>query len=207
MVNRPNGNINTVNGSGLLANGAPQGVSNTTSGSTEEATEMSDEQNGRHNPAGAFGNSQRWLLVWSASDEKALQRVHRDYSIYCATILPNNRDGLDRLATTLAAHRTMMNWRSYALVKSPLALQDLEPNISVPRCSGSESNIAFVFTGQGAQYAGMGLDLMHYPAFSRILEEIADMLSTLGCSWNIIGKSLPARRCSRHCCPAIDREI
>ncbi|KAJ0123078.1 Polyketide synthase [Diaporthe amygdali] len=54
-------------------------------------------------------------------------------------------------------------------------------------------SLIFLFTGQGAQYVRMGLELMHYPVFSQSLKHSGDYLKkSLGCKWDLLtelGKS------------------
>ncbi|KAK7972306.1 hypothetical protein PG988_006440 [Apiospora saccharicola] len=61
-----------------------------------------------------------WLLVWSAKDETALKRVLHDYDAFYA--VARERPGFDRfvesLAYTLSARRSLMPWRSFAVVGS-----------------------------------------------------------------------------------------
>ncbi|KAK3933755.1 thiolase-like protein [Diplogelasinospora grovesii] len=56
-----------------------------------------------------------------------------------------------------------------------------------PVRSSGEAGLAFVFTGQGAQYADMGWDLIHqYPLFAESLERIGEIYSSLGCEWDLL---------------------
>lgn len=49
--------------------------------------------------------------------------------------------------------------------------------------------MAWVFTGQGAQYVDMGLELADvYPVFEETLQKVEKVYRELGCSWSIFGK-------------------
>lgn len=56
--------------------------------------------------------------------------------------------------------------------------------------SRSAPVISFVFTGQGAQWSGMGRELLGYPVFRTSLEQATKYLQTLGCSWSLIEELL-----------------
>lgn len=129
------------------------------------------------------------LLVWSAKDEAALKRMLQAYSEYCdrSTILSENFIG--SLAYTLSVRRSIMSWRSFAIVGSqatpdPLKLSHVKPVRSSPNPGG----LAFIFTGQGAQYAKMGLDLRVYPVFEAILSRCSDIVRKLGADWLLLGR-------------------
>jgi adenylylsulfate kinase-like enzyme len=45
-----------------------------------------------------------------------------------------------------------------------------------------------IFTGQGAQYAGMGQELFQYAVFRQTMQRVNDVFAKLGCKWSIFGK-------------------
>jgi acyl transferase domain-containing protein len=95
---------------------------------------------------------------------------------------------LDSLAYTLSRRRTFMEWRAFALVSSSDSLDSLENLISKPLRAVAEQNIGYIFTGQGAQYAGMGMELCCYPVFEQTLRALNSVFSTFGSSWDLFGK-------------------
>ncbi|KAI1378904.1 hypothetical protein F4677DRAFT_412357 [Hypoxylon crocopeplum] len=125
------------------------------------------------------------LLVWSAADEKALKRMLEEYRIFYKSQISNSPDKLDDLALTLATRRSHMLWRAFAVVDNKPGSQDVNLVIAKPIRSSTEAGIAFVFTGQGAQYATMGLGLLQYPLFKTTLKQIDEIYSSLGCGWSI----------------------
>lgn len=98
-------------------------------------------------------------------------------------------DPIYNLSYTLAAKRSHLNWRAAIVANSVESLQDaLAEKPQVTRVV-AEPGLAYVFTGQGAQWARMGVELMHYPVFRKSIESADAYLKTLGCSWSLIGKS------------------
>ncbi|RSL66807.1 hypothetical protein CEP54_003548 [Fusarium duplospermum] len=93
---------------------------------------------------------------------------------------------LRQLAYTLAARRSKMLWRSFAVVSDRMKdgqTESLAPE--KPIRSSAEVGLAFIFTGQGAQYVDMGKGLTQYPIFHDTLKRIDDIYRNLGCKWSI----------------------
>ncbi|KAJ5671786.1 Acyl transferase/acyl hydrolase/lysophospholipase [Penicillium longicatenatum] len=126
------------------------------------------------------------LLVWSAADQKALDRTMEGYEIYYKDNRTDGLTKLDQLAFTLSARRSQMLWRTFSVV-NPGRVIEAEKILSPARPirSSIDPGIAFVFTGQGAQYVSMGSELMQYPVFLNTLREIDDIYRSLGCEWSI----------------------
>ncbi|RYP67344.1 hypothetical protein DL771_007288 [Monosporascus sp. 5C6A] len=120
------------------------------------------------------------LLIWSAKDEAALKRMLHGYSKYCEEHATCPNSVIGPLAYTLSARRSLMSWRSFAVVsnQAPSDIIKLSPFKCVR--SSREPGLAFVFTGQGAQYAKMGLDLLVYPVFHAVLSRASNVFHELG---------------------------
>ena len=132
------------------------------------------------------------LLVWSAIDTPAVQRMASSYGQRFATSSGKAGPQLDlywkSLAYTLDTRRTAWNWRSFIVADSLSQLSNLEKNISVPVKATVKPKLAFAFTGQGAQWPRMGNDLLdHFPVFRNSLAESEEILEQLGCSWSLVG--------------------
>ncbi|KAI6084919.1 hypothetical protein F4821DRAFT_164132 [Hypoxylon rubiginosum] len=159
-----------------ISNGNVNGVANGHSNGTKPR--QTNGVNGHH------GSTSR-VLVWSAADEKALKRMLEGYQAFFKNEIFNNSDKLDDLAFTLATRRSHMLWRAFAVVGSEPENQDVNLSVVKPIRSSTEAGVAFVFTGQGAQYASMGADLLKYPLFESTLQQIDDIYHSLGCEWSI----------------------
>ena len=84
------------------------------------------------------------LLLFSANHPESLSRVAANIENYCR----NHPDHLDDLAYTLAHRREHLKLRTYCVVGDPSA----PFAISDQAKSQGLHQIAFIFTGQGAQW-------------------------------------------------------
>ncbi len=116
-----------------------------------------------------------------------LAQTVRDYLIGKRIVA--ERNFLDDLAHTLGSHRTKFNWRLGATAASRAELLDvLTPQQMEPRRTVSDPRIGFIFTGQGAQWYAMGIELVgRYKVFETTLLSADAHYKTLGASWSILG--------------------
>ena len=133
------------------------------------------------------------ILVFSASDEDGLRRLATAYQSHFSTLpdfQKNDPNGyMANLSHTLSNKRSILPWKSFVLAHSVEELQqDLFTKISKPLRSSTSPAVSFIFTGQGAQWSGMGRELLVYPVFRASLSRSQLILQTLGCEWNVIGK-------------------
>ena len=129
------------------------------------------------------------LLVWSAADEEGLYRLSRLYSQYFKKRLHIvNEKLIDNLAFTLNTRHNSLAWKSFVVVKSFDELSSLDQAISKPiHAAVKRPRIGFAFTGQGAQWYGMGRELLIYPAFKTSLLRSQRTLRDLACDWSLLG--------------------
>ncbi|TGJ78623.1 hypothetical protein E0Z10_g10141 [Xylaria hypoxylon] len=127
------------------------------------------------------------LLVWSAADEGAVRRMMKDFEVYYGSSVINNPSKLNQLAYTLAERRSRMAWRVFATLDATESFKsDSILALTKPIRALNRSVLAFIFTGQGAHYVDMGLELLQYPVFERTLQGINNVYAEVGCRWNLI---------------------
>ncbi|KAI1348462.1 hypothetical protein F5Y01DRAFT_306774 [Xylaria sp. FL0043] len=89
-------------------------------------------------------------------------------------------DMLD-LAFTLSARRSFFFNRGYAIASAATIADDLDADEMTFGKRGNGANIAFIFTGQGAQSAQMGKELMeNIPSYLKSIREMDRTLQSLG---------------------------
>jgi acyl transferase domain-containing protein/NADPH:quinone reductase-like Zn-dependent oxidoreductase/NADP-dependent 3-hydroxy acid dehydrogenase YdfG/aryl carrier-like protein len=130
----------------------------------------------------------------SAQDKDGIDRVKERLVAYLRTKATSGEQFDETsymvdLAHTLNARRSLHQWKSFVTASSITdliaALQNREsPSPQYLSASGTPS-IGFVFTGQGAQWGGMGMELMIFPTFAGSVRA-ADkyLVSELGCEWS-----------------------
>lgn len=98
---------------------------------------------------------------------------------------------MNELAFTLNEHRSRFMWKTAVVGRSIAELTNqLSSNIKI-RSSIRKPTLGFVFTGQGAQWAGMGKELLHgYPVFRESIAKIDHFLSTIRAPFSVYGMVL-----------------
>ncbi|PYH68553.1 type I polyketide synthase [Aspergillus vadensis CBS 113365] len=128
------------------------------------------------------------LLVWSAADQAGIKRLAESWNTYLSDLsVEETEEYLRDLAHTLCGRRSHWAWRSFVVAKPGVLLQDLTNQFSPAIQSVHSPHLAFVFTGQGAQWHAMGRELIgHYEVFTRSITELGAYLKELGCTWDIL---------------------
>ncbi|KAK6206913.1 beta-ketoacyl synthase domain-containing protein [Colletotrichum tabaci] len=132
------------------------------------------------------------LCVLSANDPDAAYRLRKTYKAYLAAKSSQGVLGeaaqlrlLRDLSYTLGSRRTHHSWRTACLANSPRHLQKALEESSAPVRAKPKPRLAFIFTGQGAQWAAMGIELLAYRAFQESLFAADRYLNDLGCRWSL----------------------
>ena len=84
-----------------------------------------------------------------------------------------------------------MLWRAFSVTSDDFSTMTAKLITSKAVRTSAEASLAFVFTGQGAQYVDMGLALMQYPIYAATPRHIDTIYRDLGCEWSIFGTIRP----------------
>ncbi|KAH8819280.1 putative polyketide synthase [Xylogone sp. PMI_703] len=135
------------------------------------------------------------LYVFSARDETALRRMLDEQRQYLerqseAKVAEGNESFLERFSCTLSNRRSRFSWKAFVTASALLDLRHALNSATVKLIRTSSSpRLAFVFTGQGAQWAQMGVELLSYPVFFASVTN-ADLFlkSQHGSSWSVLAE-------------------
>ena len=141
---------------------------------------------------GDYRDTSPKLLIWSAADEGGVARFAKSYDAHISQIASvTNAEAakayLGSLAYTLSARRTRLSWKSFAIASQLSDLQNLGTKLSKPVRSRAVTELGYVFTGQGAQFAGMSRELLVCPVFRQSLQRSEEYLKSFGCQWSLLG--------------------
>lgn len=143
---------------------------------------------------GAHNATEVKVFCWSAHDEKGILRLCESYAHYVSAIeshrasAGDDRSLIDDLWYTLAHRRSTLNWKAWCLASTIDELhQKLLNGISRPIHSPKAPQMAFVFTGQGAQWHAMGRELWAYKVYRESIQQADAFLALAGCSWSVVG--------------------
>lgn len=128
------------------------------------------------------------LIVWSAADGVVLSDLAMGYHSYFERLsLKADTEGsfLENLTYTLNTRRTSLLWKSFVVADSLTQLKNRA--LSTPVQSKLKPRLAFIFTGQGAQWYAMGRELLIYSVFKCSLLKAQRCLEELGCDWLLLG--------------------
>ncbi|KAI3325140.1 ketoacyl-synt-domain-containing protein [Xylariaceae sp. AK1471] len=131
----------------------------------------------------------RKLFVVTANDKGSLEAILKNLVIYLEQ-RPEmfQKDLMADVAYTLGQRRSLLQWR---VAIPALRSFDLIEAINGQKLSpGKESDplrIGFIFTGQGAQWYGMGRELyQQYPVFANAIDYADVCLGSLGATWSLL---------------------
>lgn len=167
------------------------------------------------------------LFVFSSNDQAGIKRVCDSLVRHIQTVRLENPtwtadqgepEYLGRLAHTLDIARSSLGWKGSCVASS---LSQLQEQLELAARSGPEETsatvrvsrtrqeprVAFVFTGQGAQWAGMGIQLLQRPVFRDSVAKSAAILHSLGCPWDPVDELSKTGDESRLSAPEISQPI
>ncbi|KAL8697588.1 MAG: hypothetical protein Q9201_007049 [Fulgogasparrea decipioides] len=143
------------------------------------------------NGADSTGTARPHLLVFSAGHLESLSRIIENHRHF----VKQNPYLLRDLAYTLGARREHLPHRAFCVTdaKAPLEISPITKSKSTPQ-------IVFVFTGQGAQWAGMAKQLWEiFDVFRDAIREMDEILAVLRYppSWTIEEELTKSENASR----------
>ncbi|KAL4931816.1 type I polyketide synthase [Aspergillus undulatus] len=128
------------------------------------------------------------VLVWSVADKNGISRISQRWDGYFDGLKRESGISpiyLDSLAHTLNEKRTHLPWRCAATFSAESGLEGIVGRWTAPVKASRNRTLAYVFTGQGAQWPAMGRELIdRYPVYRQSLSQSGDYLRTLGSDWN-----------------------
>lgn len=132
--------------------------------------------------SGKISGGHKFLITWSARDEPAAVGLTESYFEYMSQPDVQFR----QLAYTTAARRGKMKWRAFSVVEEGVASKlQVATGRTNPVRVCSNPLVAFIFTGQGAQYPGMGRQLLIFPQFRQSIMNSEQCLRHMGCEWSL----------------------
>ncbi|TGJ84954.1 hypothetical protein E0Z10_g3853 [Xylaria hypoxylon] len=128
------------------------------------------------------------LFPLSASDENGIQRQATALISHLRQVDTDTESKYLRdLAFTLGKRRTFLPWKSFALGSSVQDLMEDSWNQTLsPMHANKSPEVHFVFTGQGAQWPSMGIELIQYPIFKESLQRSNHYFRSLGATWSLL---------------------
>ncbi|XHG00063.1 hypothetical protein AWENTII_003534 [Aspergillus wentii] len=126
------------------------------------------------------------LLVFSANTSSSLHRLMDEHQQY----LQIHPDSLANMAYTLGVRREHLPFRAASIVRQG---SSIAVTTQMTKSSSSPPKVVFVFTGQGAQWPGVGVALYKSnPTFRRSILGLEEILCTLpqAPTWSIIDEMM-----------------
>ncbi|KAI0386913.1 hypothetical protein F5Y04DRAFT_288708 [Hypomontagnella monticulosa] len=131
------------------------------------------------------------LFVFSSADKAGIERLESIYGdkLGKMSLSKVEPEYFTNLAYTLASRRTHHDFRTFVVASSLPELTQALASKKLPKLKRSQrhgNNLAFVFTGQGAQWPAMGKELLSNPVFGASVRASQSYLEALGCEWNAL---------------------
>ncbi|KAF2180797.1 KR domain-containing protein [Zopfia rhizophila CBS 207.26] len=154
------------------------------------------------------------LFTFSCHDQAGFKRLGSTLAEYLDEARPattSDPEFLANFAHTLAAGRSGLSWKASCIADNATELREyisaaLGDNATRTSTS-SQPRIGFVFTGQGAQWAQMGVEMLQREVFSESVAKSATFLRALGCEWDPVTELSRPQAESLLAIPAISQPI
>lgn len=137
-------------------------------------------------------NLPRKLMVFSGFDLQAVKKRAADITVFLEQRPEVFEHALlTNLAYTLGQRREHMKYRAaVTATDSNELITNILSSEFAPFRATKPPKVAFVFTGQGAQWCAMGRELIqHYPVFRATMDNCDECLLQYGATFSLQGKS------------------
>lgn len=154
-----------------------------------------DNANGNHSSS----QPKPRMFMISSADEAGIERIVKELETHFSSkrsMLEETAESyLASLAYTLNDRRSRLPWKSFFLASSFSELWgELSSKVSKPIRSSVRPPIILIFSGQGANYAQMGIDLIPvYRVFRQSIEKSDHLMRSWGSDWSLIGRGIYTR--------------
>lgn len=135
------------------------------------------------------------LFCYSASDKAGVSRVMDTHIPILESIRQDTEDYLLNYSYTLGCRRSNLEWKGYIVAASMAELVnkmgDFDATCATRLLLKKQPKLAFVFCGQGAQWAQMGKDLLSFNTYATSLREASCFLQiALGSRFDLLKEIL-----------------
>ena len=158
-------------------------------------------------------SNKKRLFTFSKHDQAGFKRIrdvlveHIDWLGPAAT----NPGYLADFSHALATARSGLSWKDTCVAESAAELRELIATALGDKATRAPSvgplRIGLVFTGQGAQWASMGIELMERKVSSKSFAKSAAYMKEMGCDWDPIVELSKVQKESRLSTPVISQPI
>lgn len=200
-----------LQGNHFTINAPPENIGLSEEGLLPPNGDTNGDTNGDSNGVTLNGttNSNLRLFTWSTSDSAGIERVGQVYREYLTRTryASDPSDFLRDLAFTLSDKRSSLPWKSYVVADSYSNLVQQLDHFPKPVRSSVSPRLNFIFTGQGAQWATMGLGLLSNPGTKDCLLQAEKYFKSLGAGWSLVEELERPAESSRLSDPALAQPV
>jgi acyl transferase domain-containing protein len=160
----------------------------------------------------ASRTNKKRLFVFSSHDKAGFKRVGKALVEHLDTLgsAASSPAYLANLAHTLALARSGLAWKETCFAENAADLREqllTAVGEKAARAPSSPPRIGFVFTGQGAQWARMGIEMLERRVFSDSVARSTSFLKEMGCDWDPVTELAKGQKNSRLGVPEISQPI
>ncbi|KZL83622.1 beta-ketoacyl synthase domain-containing protein [Colletotrichum incanum] len=141
------------------------------------------------------------LFVFSSNERNGVSRLMEAHLGHVTGLTDMTDTDAENYAYTLGCRRSTMDWKGFAVAKSVadliMKLQSRDETSFLRSSRESKPKLGFVFCGQGAQWAQMGLELMRFDAFKSSITTASHYLEVIGSEFDLVEEIMKDKAVSR----------